>query len=277
MSEQYLEVNGANLCYEVEGSGPYIVFVAGGNGGHRLFKRIRDLLVKHFTVVLYDRRGYFRSELTGPQDYTKIVDDNVDDLYSLMKHVTNEKFIIFGISASGPIVFKYLVNYPETVSTMFIHEPFWYLQNYPKTKQVQDFHYLLYRVFHYEDRNASMKLLGKSIFNELDYQILVRNQRNDKTNNWSYWLEHECCEIPFVKLDMDLVNAYKHKLIFLRGEESAGFSISEPGAFIAKILGKDTYPLPGGHIGFYTHSEAFGVDFVNLCQVNSIIKYQPKL
>jgi hypothetical protein len=68
MPEQYLQVDGAKLCYEVEGSGPYIVFVARANGGHRLFRHSRDLLVKQFTVVLYDRCGYFRSELTGPQD-----------------------------------------------------------------------------------------------------------------------------------------------------------------------------------------------------------------
>ncbi|KAG2209992.1 hypothetical protein INT47_003428 [Mucor saturninus] len=277
MSELYLQVDGANICYEVEGSGPHIVFVAGGNGGHLLFKRIRDLLVKHFTVVLYDRRGYFRSGLTGPQDYTRIVDDNVDDLYKLMKIVTNEKFIIFGISASAPIVFKYMANYPETIIKTFIHEPLWYLENYPKVKQVKDFYYRLYRLYHYEDRNASMTLIGRSLFNELDQHILVRNQKDDKTNNWSYWLEYELCESLFAKADMDLIKIYEDKLIFLHGEESVGCSILEPGAFIVETLEKETLPCPGGHIGFYTRPEAFAVNFVKLCQEKSIVKIQPKL
>ncbi|KAI7891848.1 Alpha/Beta hydrolase protein [Mucor mucedo] len=277
MSEQYLEVNGANLCYEIEGSGPYIVFVAGGNGGHRLFRRIRDILTKHFTVVLYDRRGYFRSKLTGPQDYKKNVEANVEDLYRLMKHITDEKFVIFGISGAGPIIFKYLVTYPETISKMIAHEPVYFPENFPRKKDVQNFHNHLHRLLHYEGRNASMALIGTEYFNEADSYILVHNQKSDKTNNWTYWIEHECCEDPFINIDLNSIKAQSRKLMFLNGQDCRGYFVQEPGKFIAEAIGKETYTLPGGHIGFYTHSKEFAAELIKLCQVNSIIGYQPKL
>lgn len=90
MPEYYLQVDNASLCYEIEGTGPFIIIVPGGNGGAKLFERFRNLLVKHFTVVLYDRRGYFRSRLTGPQDYSKRLDTDVDDIYKIMTALTEE-------------------------------------------------------------------------------------------------------------------------------------------------------------------------------------------
>ncbi|KAI7891854.1 Alpha/Beta hydrolase protein [Mucor mucedo] len=274
MSEQYLQVDGANICYEVEGTGPYIVFVPGGNGGHRLFKRIRDLLVKYYTVVLYDRRGYFRSELTGPQDYSKNVETNVEDLHKLMTHITDKTFILFGISASAPSILEYLIAYPETVSKVFIHEPLYFVKSFPETENVQNFHNSVYRILHKEDRNASLKLFGHKYFNALDYHILVRNQRNDKVNNWNHWLEHEFCEDPFINIDLDLVKTHDDKLVFLHGADSRDYFIYEPGAFIAQSLGKETLPCPGGHIGYYTHSEAFAVDFINLLQTSNKVLTQ---
>lgn len=122
-----------------------------------------------------------------------------------------------------------------------------------------------------------MILVGNKYFNELDSHILVRNQRNDKTNNWDYWLEHEICEVPFIDIDLELVKAHNDKIIFLHGEECRGYFIYEPGAFVAESLGKETLPCPGGHIGFYTHSKRFAMEFIELCQVNSLIKHQPRL
>lgn len=77
MSEQYLQLEGANIRHEVKGNGPCIVFVAGGDGGYEPFRPFRNFLVKHFTVVLYNRRGYYKSKLTGPQDCSKRIDTDV--------------------------------------------------------------------------------------------------------------------------------------------------------------------------------------------------------
>ncbi len=60
-SGNLLKVNGAKIYYEVRGSGPSVLFIAGatGDGGH--FERVAELLSDEFTVVSYDRRGNSRS------------------------------------------------------------------------------------------------------------------------------------------------------------------------------------------------------------------------
>lgn len=109
MSKRLLQVDGAKICYEVEGRGPYIFLVPGANGSEDLFIPLRNILIKCFTVVIYYRRGFCDSELCAPQDYTKKLENDVEDLYTLSKSITNEKFIVFSISSSGAVL-SYFYN-----------------------------------------------------------------------------------------------------------------------------------------------------------------------
>ncbi|GAA5807093.1 hypothetical protein MFLAVUS_000443 [Mucor flavus] len=270
MSEHYLKVNNAEICYEIDGSGPFIVCVPGGNGGAKIFRRFRDLLVKHFTVVLYDRRGYFRSQFTGPLDHANRITTDVDDLYQLMTHLTNEKFIIFGVSASGALLMKYIETYPETISKMFAHEPMLFVDNFKGIdKHLQDHHHLL-KVLTTEGKNGSLDILGQKYLNRLDWSILVDGQRHEKFNHWNYWIEHESKQYPFAKLDWDTIKTRKNILVILYGIDSVGFLITELVAGIAKRLDKETFPLPGGHVGFYSHHKAFTTEFIEICKARSL-------
>lgn len=279
MTEQYLEVKGARICYEVEGNGPFLLFVPGANGDRRVFVRIRKFLVRHFTVVLYDRRGYLRSKLIGPQDYSRNVEINAEDIHMLMSHITDEKFILLGVSGAGSITLKYLVTYPETVLKVFAHEILTFLDTFPNVKEIQGFYHEMYRIFHKEGKISALITYGKKFYNALDHNLFISNlNEDDKTQtNWDYFFEHELCEDPFIHIDLDLVMNHKEKLILLYGKESLGYLCYEPGAFIAKALGKETIPFPGGHNGFYTHSKAFEVEFVKLCQENFLVEYHPKI
>ena len=123
MSEQYLKLEGANIYYEVQGTGPYLILVPGANGDADIFKPLRAQLIDHFTVVLYDRRGFSRSVLTGPQDYNKRIDTDVDDIYRLMKSLTSDRFAIMGNSSGAIVTLKYLVTHPDTLAQCILHEP----------------------------------------------------------------------------------------------------------------------------------------------------------
>jgi len=54
-------VNGAELYYEIRGSGPPVVLIMGGTGDGGHFDTLADFLADEFTVVTYDRRGNGRS------------------------------------------------------------------------------------------------------------------------------------------------------------------------------------------------------------------------
>ncbi|MGO9584393.1 MAG: alpha/beta fold hydrolase [Acidimicrobiales bacterium] len=60
-----LEVPGARLYYEVQGSGPVIMLV-GHPMGVSGFAAIAPLLAEEYTVVTYDPRGFARSTIDDP-------------------------------------------------------------------------------------------------------------------------------------------------------------------------------------------------------------------
>ncbi|KAI9253689.1 Alpha/Beta hydrolase protein [Helicostylum pulchrum] len=271
MPEYYLQAYNANLCYEVDGTGPFIVIVAGGNGGAKLFKRFRDLLVKHFTVVLYDRRGFFRSKLTGPQDYSKRLDTDVDDLYKIMSNITKEKFILFGISSSGAILMDYLNKYPETLLKCFVHEPILYMEGLEGREEIRNYHLDIYNLYQNEGRNAAMRMFGSLGFNEVDSNILVERQKNDKENNWDYWFKHEWMQYPFAETDWNAAKSHQDKIVMLYGLNSVGLFTCEPGKAIAQHLGNEYVPFSGGHIGFYTNSQKFSAEFLQFCREHTLL------
>jgi pimeloyl-ACP methyl ester carboxylesterase len=60
-----LAVNGAELYYEVRGSGPPVLLIMGFTGDGGNFETLAELLADEFTVVTYDRRGNGRSPPPG--------------------------------------------------------------------------------------------------------------------------------------------------------------------------------------------------------------------
>src|SRR5262245_27143828 len=75
-----LEVPGARLYYETHGSGPVMLMVPGAAGTADSFRRVTERLAAHYTVVLYDRRGFSRSQLDKPQDYSHRLETDADDV-----------------------------------------------------------------------------------------------------------------------------------------------------------------------------------------------------
>jgi hypothetical protein len=46
-----------------------------------------------YTVVTYDRRGFSRSYLEGPQDYEHRLETDADDVRSLIEHLMKERIL----------------------------------------------------------------------------------------------------------------------------------------------------------------------------------------
>src|SRR5262245_14383550 len=75
-----LEVPGARLSYETHGSGPVMLMVPGATGSAYSFQGVAAHLPAHYTVVTYDRRGFSRSQLDGPQDDDHRLETDADDV-----------------------------------------------------------------------------------------------------------------------------------------------------------------------------------------------------
>ncbi|KAG2233829.1 Alpha/Beta hydrolase protein [Thamnidium elegans] len=276
MSGQYLKVKGANIYYEVKGEGPCIVFMAGGDGGHKPFKPLRELLVKHFTVVLYNRRGYYKSKLTEPQDYTKRIETDVEDLYKVMKNVTDKTFSIFSSSSSGIVALTYINTYPKTVHKCFLHEPMIDLSALPNGKQAQEDHRKGMEIFVNDGREAALAYYGDLYFNKLDRYYMVDKQIGQVDYGWHYHLRYESGQYLFTRVDIKTVKAYRDKLLLIHGIKSMEDFVHLPVAAFSKALNKDLISFPGGHIGFYTEYEKFAVELIKVYNDSCLIN-QSKL
>jgi predicted alpha/beta-fold hydrolase len=96
-----LEVPGARLYYEIHGSGPLMLMVPGATGTADSFRRVTEHLVAHYTVVIYDRRGFSRSQLNGTQDYAYRLETDADDVRRLIEHVSDKPVTVLGSSSGG--------------------------------------------------------------------------------------------------------------------------------------------------------------------------------
>src|SRR5258706_16376009 len=72
MKAQTLQLPGATLYYEMRGSGPVLLLIAGGAADAGAFEDLASLLAHDYTIVTYDPRGNSRSSLDGPPEDQQI-------------------------------------------------------------------------------------------------------------------------------------------------------------------------------------------------------------
>src|SRR5262245_24804066 len=128
------KVPGAQLYYEVSGDGPLLMMIPGAAGTGEVFRPLTGPLAERYQVVTYDRRGFSRSELDGPQDYDHRLDTDADDVARLIVQLTDKRStpqsgsadqpaIVGGNSSGATVVLEVLIRYPERVESVIAHEP----------------------------------------------------------------------------------------------------------------------------------------------------------
>jgi len=125
MKTDSLKVPGANLYYEVRGSGPVLLLVCGGIYDAAGYAGLAGPLADRYTVVTYDRRGNSRSPLDGPPE-PQSIEVHGDDAHRVLTAVGvtgDEPAHVFGNSSGAIIGLELTARHPEQVRTMVAHEP----------------------------------------------------------------------------------------------------------------------------------------------------------
>src|ERR1700684_1046465 len=120
-TSHFLDVPGARLYYEVQGSGPTLILI-GHPMGVSGFAAIAPLLAEDYTVVTYDPRGFDRSTIEdGDQDSEP--DLLADDVRRVLESVSVEPAHVFGSSGGAVTGLALVARYPGRVQTLVAHEP----------------------------------------------------------------------------------------------------------------------------------------------------------
>jgi len=257
-----LEVPGARLYYETHGSGPVMLMIPGAAGTADSFRRVTEHLAEHYTVVLYDRRGFSRSKLDGPQDYGHRLETDAYDVRRLIEHLGNEPATVFGNSSGAIVALGVLTRHSSVIRTLVPHEP-------PAVRLLTDgqkwidFFFQVHDLYRQSGMEPALKKFREQAFAESDRQVMAGVPKNEYTiGNATYWFEHELRQYPAVELDLNALKAHADRIVLVAGRESRGYPTYEVNVELGKKLGRRLIELPGGHVGFISEPAEFSRELV---------------
>jgi 3-oxoadipate enol-lactonase len=117
MTEQFAEVNGIKISYEIAGEGEPLFLVHGFGSKKESWIAQFPVLSKHFKVIRFDNRGAGKSD--RPKG-TYTMEVFADDIKGLMDYLGLEKTNIAGWSLGGMIVQNFVLKYPEKVKKVVL-------------------------------------------------------------------------------------------------------------------------------------------------------------
>jgi pimeloyl-ACP methyl ester carboxylesterase len=257
-----LNVPGANLYYEVRGSGPVLLMMPGGPADATAFRSIAGELARDYTVVTYDPRGLSRSKLESPLDEEQIVEVFADDVHRLLAAVTKEKADVFASSGGAVIALELAAHHSDQLKTVVSHEP-------PSpTLQPDPAHVRSVM----EEITATYRTAGLmpavQIFSDLirsgpppspegEPTPEMREDMARMQGNMDLFFGPYVLAIARYEPDYAAVKAASCRIVAGVGDESRGELAHDGGLGLAKRLGRQAVVFPGGHGGFGSHVAEF--------------------
>ena len=113
-----INTRGADIWYDVAGSGPPLVLTGGYGLMHNQYDRITPFLAKSYTVVNWNHRGAGKSSRAWPQPFT--LDDWVDDMAAVLAHLKMDKVFMLGLSYGGLFCIRAATRWPKLVRAMIV-------------------------------------------------------------------------------------------------------------------------------------------------------------
>jgi pimeloyl-ACP methyl ester carboxylesterase len=113
-------VNGTSLSYEEQGMGAPILCIHGTGSSTELWRRPVAELAKHGRVVVYDRRGFGRSE--RPEPFATDVHEQADDAAALIEALELGPAVVVGRSQGGEIAVDLALRHPDRVRALALLE-----------------------------------------------------------------------------------------------------------------------------------------------------------
>lgn len=257
-----LKVPGANLYYEVLGSGPVLLMMPGGPADASAFRSIAGQLAPHYTVVTYDPRGLSRSKLASPLDEERIIEVFADDVHRLLAAVSTEKANVYASSGGAVIALELAARHPEQLKTVVSHEPpSPTLQPDPaRVRTVMEEITAAYRtsgigpavqIFSDLTRSGPPPAPESEPTPEM-LEDMVRMQGNMDLFFGPYVLA-----IAHYEPDFAALKAASCRIVAAVGDESRGELAHDGGLGLAKRLGTQAVVFPGAHGGFDSHAAEF--------------------
>ena len=256
-----LEVPGARLYYEVQGSGPALMLV-GHPMGTSGFDAIAPLLADEFTVVTYDPRGFARSTIDDSNQDAE-PDLLADDVRRVLDAVGEVPAHVFGSSGGAVTGLALASRYPNHVATLVAHEPPLALL-LPESEEAPTAIQEIYDIYRASGTNAAWQrfssLTGMNMRPQGDdSEPQPQPPSAEAVATSERFFRHGLLPIALYPLDFATLQSAPTRVIVAGGTTSKGQFAQRTAVALAQRLGTPLIDFPGGHAGFVIESKEFAV------------------
>lgn len=253
MAKDTLPVPGATLFYRVDGSGPLLLILPGGDGDADSTESLRKQLEQRYTVVMYDRRGLSRSALTSPPKNLMIA-THADDAHRMLARLTNQPASVFSSSIGALIGLELVARHSEQVRTIVAHEPpAWEFLPDPERDRAVQAQEDMEDTFQREGIAAAFgkfTALAAVSYEDREPDVVLAPLTPQRAANMSFFFTYDSPAVRRHHLGIAALAASPTRLIFACGRSTPEAGPYRAAVALAAKLGKAPVEFPGDHIGW---------------------------
>lgn len=252
MRTHTVQTEGAEIVYDVWGSGPPLLLIPGGGGMDVVYYPSAELLAARHTVISYDRRCNGRS--TGDRAPMLDMAQQARDAVAVINAAGFSEAAVFGNSGGAHVALQLTADHPKAVTRLILHEA-------PTTSLLTNetliHHYvsLVHAAYRIAGPHAAMALFamgGRGIPpNALPRHLM------DGMRGMHFFFGHEYIPITRYCPDLGAVRAANVPMVMLVGERSGEAYYVRTSRAVAEGLGCPCITIPGHHIVFHSDPEDF--------------------
>jgi pimeloyl-ACP methyl ester carboxylesterase len=253
ISEDTCRTEDAELHVRRDGEGPPLLVIAGGIGSADAFRALSAELSAEYTVLLYDRRGHFRS--TDRSEGSITVARQADDARAVIEHFGYGKALVFGSSAGAQIGLALAARHPEVVNGLVAHEP-------PAVRLLPDADEWLAFAEAQANRTGEGEIF--QAFQGFIESIAgaglptLKPVRLPNEAEWRTLFNREITEIYRYLPETPALRRNGLPIVLAAGVESRGYHHYRPAKILALELGLPFVEMPGAHLAPQRNAPEFG-------------------
>jgi proline-specific peptidase len=121
MTDEFAEVNGIKLCYDIHGNGDPVILLHGFSDKKEHWRAQVGELSEHFKVIRLDNRGAGKSDRPDGEYSMEVY---ASDVAGLMDYLEIRRAHIIGHSMGGMIAQNFAILYPNKVNKLILINTF---------------------------------------------------------------------------------------------------------------------------------------------------------
>src|SRR5574341_2232004 len=122
---RYVKSGESHIAHQIVGTGPRDLLVVPGIFTHLeaqweqpLFARFLQRLASFSRLILFDPRG---TGLSDRAPELPIIEQQMDDVTSVLNGVGSERTALLGLSQGGPMAALYAATYPQRIDSLILY------------------------------------------------------------------------------------------------------------------------------------------------------------